>query len=101
EIWQRLVPPGERRAIRDEELREIADRFEMTGGSMRNVVLDACFRTVARGGTALTVRDLIAGVAREYQKISRPVTSGEFGPFYEWARNDVIAPGAEEVPAEA
>jgi hypothetical protein len=100
QIWQRLLPSGERRAIGDEELREIADRFEMTGGSMRNVVLDACFRTVARGATALTVRDLIAGIAREYQKISRPVTSGDFGRFYEWAMDDVIAPRAEEAPAE-
>jgi hypothetical protein len=101
EIWQRLLPGGERRDVSDDELRELSDRFELTGGNIRNVVLDACFRAVDRGDAALTLRLLVAGTAREYQKISRPVTRGDFGRFYQWAMEDVIAPGGAAVPAGA
>jgi hypothetical protein len=64
----------------------------LPGGSIRNVVLDACFRALDEGAETVTVRHVIASVAREYQKSSRPVTQGEFGPFYEWAMRDVVMP---------
>jgi hypothetical protein len=94
EIWQRLLPRGEHNRIPAEDLNEVAQRFLLTGGNIRNVVLDACYRVLERGQDTVTTREVIAGTAREYQKTSRPVTRGDFGRFYDWAMEDVIAPGS-------
>jgi hypothetical protein len=97
EIWSRLLPKRARAAIGDADLRELADRFELTGGNIRNVVLDACFRAIEEDEGVVTLRHLVAGTAREYQKNARPVTRGDFARFYEWAMEDVIGPGTGAV----
>ena len=74
------------------DLDDIALRFELTGGNIRNVVLDACFRALDAGSTSVSLRHLIASIAREYQKTARPVTRGDFGRHYDWAMRDVVAP---------
>ena len=91
-LWNRLLPAGTRRAVPSDDLDEFAQRFELTGGNIRNVVLDACYRAVERDDATVTTRDLAAGVAREFQKSGRPVMRGEFGRYYDWAMQDVIAP---------
>lgn len=101
-IWERLLPEGGKRAVAPADLDEMAQRFELTGGSIRNVVLDACFRAIEEGeGRPLTSRHLVASAAREYQKLARPVTRGDFGRFYEWAMADVVAPPAAAVARSA
>jgi hypothetical protein len=95
-IWDRLLPASSRNTVGEQELLEIAQRFELTGGNIRNVVLDACYRALEQDATIVTVRHLVASAAREYQKLSRPVTRGDFGRFYEWAMEDVIAPAAPD-----
>jgi len=100
-IWNRLLPSSQKSAVSQEDVDEIAQRFEMTGGNIRNVVLDACFRALGEGDDQpVTSRHVIASTARELQKLSRPVTRGEFGRFYDWAMEDVIAP-PEVVPSGA
>lgn len=91
-LWNRLLPAGTRRAVPSDDLDEFAQRFELTGGNIRNVVLDACYRALERDDATVTTRDLAASVAREFQKSGRPVMQGEFGPYYDWAMQDVIAP---------
>jgi len=92
-IWERLLPTGEHRSVSPEDLDEFAQRFDFTGGDIRNVVLDACYRALAEEGDAsVTTRHLAASTAREFQKAGRPVMHGEFGRFYEWAMQDVVAP---------
>lgn len=93
-IWARLLPGGERRIVTDGEIGELAQRFELSGGNIRNVVVDACYRALADGRERVGMRDLGASVAREYQKMSRSVTRGEFGRFYEAAMQDVVEPVA-------
>lgn len=95
-IWGRLLPESSRDSVGEDELREIAQRFELTGGNIRNVVLDACYRALEQDATVVSTRHLVASAAREYQKLSRPVTRGDFGRFYEWAMEDVIAPAAPD-----
>lgn len=95
-IWEGLLPDPSRHSVTPAELEALAERFELSGGNIRNVVLDACFRAVKTKERRLTVRHLVASAAREYQKIGRSVSRGEFGPvFYEWAMEDVIAPATE------
>ena len=100
ELWERLLPDESRDAVSARDLDEVAERFELTGGDIRNVVLDACYRAIEDEDRLVTTRHLIASTAREFQKVSRPVTQGDFGRFYEWAMADVIAPPAPAAPAE-
>jgi energy-coupling factor transporter ATP-binding protein EcfA2 len=70
--------PEEIRAV----LKPVAERFDLTGGNLKNVLLDATFRAVsaaADGTPVLTTRDLILGVAREYQKDGKSVSVATFG----------------------
>lgn len=91
ELWRRSLDDWE--GLSDDDLRKVADRFSLTGGSIRNVAVESMFRALAKDRDTLALRDVIASTAREYQKVGRPVTKGEFGEeFYGWAVADVIAP---------
>lgn len=92
-IWAGLLPNPSRHTVSPAELAQLAQRFELSGGNIRNIVLDGCFRAMKTPDRQLTVRHLVAGTAREYLKIGHPVSRGEFGQvFYEWAMEDVISP---------
>ena len=91
-LWNRLLPQGARRGVSAQDLDEIAQRFDMSGGNIRNAVLDACYRAIEEGQAAVTTRHLAASVAREFQKSGRPVMQGEFGRYYDWAMQDVVVP---------
>ena len=91
-LWKRSLPFSAA-DIADSDLRAIAERFNFTGGSVRNVAIDAAFRALAAGRNAITVRDLIDSIAREYQKLGKPITQGDFGEqFYTWVVQDILAP---------
>jgi hypothetical protein len=62
-------------------LKPIADRFDLSGGNLKNVVLDAAFRAVANQQPVPTVsvRELLLGVARELQKEGKPISVVTFG----------------------
>ncbi|QUQ65626.1 ATP-binding protein [Kutzneria sp. CA-103260] len=92
-IWQGMFPAGMRYPDGD-ELAELAARFPMSGGSIKNIVLDAAFRALRSdpAASAVGVRDLVISVGREYQKLGLPVTPGEFGrPFYGWVERELLA----------
>ena len=90
-----LFPPGVGRP-EDGDLRGMAERFNLAGGSLKNIVLDAAFRALTAtvqddGAPAITVRHLVAATAREYQKLGRPLTRGEFGEaYYGWVERDIL-----------
>ncbi len=76
------------------ELHALTDRFKLSGGSFKNIVLDAAFRALANANgqkPVLTLRWLVDGVAREYQKLGRPLTRTEFGEeFFKWVETDIL-----------
>jgi AAA+ superfamily predicted ATPase len=86
-IWQGLFPDGVLRPA-DDELEALAERFNLTGGRIRNVVVDAVFRSVAESNgdrPAVTLRQLVAAIGADYRKAGAPVTRGEFGDeFASW-----------------
>jgi hypothetical protein len=88
-----LFPPGLQRPS-DDELMLLTERFKLAGGSLKNVVLDAAFRALTGkngGPLAITSRHLAAGVAREYQKLGRPITRSEFGDdFFNFVDEDIL-----------
>lgn len=99
-IWKKLLPPAAQRDFDDQQLRKLAARFEITGGNIRNVVLDAMFRSYAARSPVLTLRQIIDGMARECQKLGRPILAPEFGEqYYPWVVEDILDPKPVSNPA--
>jgi hypothetical protein len=95
-IWHGMFPEGLRHPD-DDQLAELAARFPLSGGSIKNIVLDAAFRAMRADPTtaAVSVRDLVVSAGREYQKLGLPVVPGEFGqPFYGWVERELLGDGA-------
>lgn len=96
-IWKKLTPSIEHRDFDDQQLARLAPRFELSGGNIRNIVLDAMFRACSSEQNTLTLRHLAGGIGREYQKLGRPITSSEFGEtFYNWIVQDLLDPAPEQ-----
>ena len=82
-IWRGMFPAGIQ-PPQDEELRGLAAQVKLPGGSIRNIVVDAAFRALAgssRDGK-IELRHLVLATAREYQKLGRLPSQGEFGQWY-------------------
>ncbi|HEY0606888.1 MAG TPA: ATP-binding protein [Herpetosiphonaceae bacterium] len=95
EIWHATLPHAV--APAPEAIEELARQFRLTGGNIKNIALDAAFRACAAQERRISKRHLVAGIAREYEKLGRPITKGEFGEqFYAWAEQDVLNPRAAD-----
>ena len=99
---RQLVDPVLRRMSGDEirqllmvELRTLSGSFPLAGGNIKNIVVDAAVRAMSTTGAGVPVimlRHLIASTAREYQKLGKPITPGEFGEtFYQWVAEDILS----------
>jgi SpoVK/Ycf46/Vps4 family AAA+-type ATPase len=66
----------------DVDLAWLAKQFELSGGAIRNAVIDAAFLAAA-DDTSIGMPHLVRGVARELQKLGRLVTSNSFGPWFD------------------
>jgi hypothetical protein len=95
-IWRGVFPEG-LHGLSDDELNLLADQFRLAGGSIRNIVVDAAFRSLAGARDEpprVRLRDVVASTAREYQKLGKPITKGEFGEqFYGWVQEDLLLNG--------
>ena len=74
-IWEKTMPDSMPR--RDLDLELMANRFELAGGSIRNIVLSAAFLG-AEDGRCVTMEHLLRATRQEYQKMGKVVTQGEF-----------------------
>jgi AAA+ superfamily predicted ATPase len=92
-IWNKTFPAGVEHPP-EPEIRALAERFRVPGGSIRNIVLDAAFRAMATAGTdrpVITLRHLVLSIAREYQKLGKPITKGEFEvEYYSWVESELL-----------
>jgi AAA+ superfamily predicted ATPase len=97
-IWRGMFPPEINRPS-DEELNSLAETFRLPGGSIRNIVVDAASRALgeANGAApAINLRHLALSTAREYQKLGKPITKGEFGmTFFDWIREEILMNATE------
>jgi len=86
-IWRGLFPEAVGRPS-DEELEALAERFNLSGGRIRNVVVDAVFRSVAETNgdhPVVTLRRVVEAIGADFRKAGAPVTTGEFGDeFASW-----------------
>ena len=79
-LWLRLA--GTDAPIADDvDFALLAERFELTGGAIRNCALAAA-HAAARDGTAIHMRHLVAAIAREYVKLGQPVRKVLFGDLH-------------------
>lgn len=68
-IWERIFPPAVPRDP-DVDLDLLAERFAITGGSIRNVALAAAYLAAA-DGAPIAMRHLLHATRREYQKMGK------------------------------
>jgi len=79
-LW-RAVMPEQAPLDRDLELGLVAERFELSGGSIRNAAMTAAY-LAAHEDRPIALRDTAHAVARELEKTGRPATRAEFGDLY-------------------
>ena len=60
----------------------MARQFRITGGNIKNIALSAAFMAADHGGS-ITMEVLIYATKREYQKIGRLCTEGDFLQYFE------------------
>jgi hypothetical protein len=73
ELWRRLVP-AEAAPEAPVDVRALAERFDMTGGYIKNAIVRAAV-IAARAGRRLTADDLWAGALNEYAEMGKVMPS--------------------------
>jgi SpoVK/Ycf46/Vps4 family AAA+-type ATPase len=77
-IWDQAIPAAA--PVADLDVEFLASRFELSGGSIRNVALSAAF-LAAEAGTAITMAAVLLAVQAELHKLGRLVASEDFGDY--------------------
>lgn len=78
-IWAKIWP-AETPCAPDLDLNGVAQRFEITGGNVRNIALAAAF-LAADEDQPVNMRHLARAIRREYQKMGKVIVDGEFEDF--------------------
>jgi hypothetical protein len=91
-----MFPPTLERPS-DDDLHRLAKSFKLSGGSIKNIVLDAAFRAISDQQDqklerpVLTIRHMVLATGREYQKLGKPITRSEFiDEFYGWLEGNIF-----------
>ena len=91
QIWKLM--PSEAPQADDIDVHFLAERFRLSGGSIRNCSLAAAFMA-ADAGTPIGMEHLVRAVALEYNKLGRLTIEADFERFLE-----VIKPTTGAFPA--
>ena len=81
-IWEKIWPAETPRSP-ELDLSIMAGRFELAGGSIRNIAVAAAF-LAANDGQGIEMGHLLHATQREYQKMGKVVVDGEFGEYAEF-----------------
>jgi ATP-dependent 26S proteasome regulatory subunit len=84
-IWQKSFPESAPLA-KDIDLAFLAQQFKITGGNIKNIALSAAFLAV-EDSRMVTMEHLIRATKREYQKMGKLCTEGDFGRYFELVRS--------------
>jgi SpoVK/Ycf46/Vps4 family AAA+-type ATPase len=84
-IWQGIFPK-EAPLRNDVDLTFMARQFKITGGNIKNIALSAAFLAAEDGGS-ITMETLIRGTKREYQKMGKLCTEGDFAHYFELVKS--------------
>jgi SpoVK/Ycf46/Vps4 family AAA+-type ATPase len=75
-IWETIWPEETPRRA-DVDFDHVARRFEIAGGNIKNIALAAAFLAADNGG-AVNMQHVLHATRREYQKMGKVVSRGEF-----------------------
>ncbi len=78
-LWDRCLGTALPRAA-DLDLAFCAERFELTGGSIRSCAVTAAY-LAADADRPVAMSDVVASIHQEYRKLGRLVSENEFGPY--------------------
>lgn len=78
EIWESCLPPELPREELDLDF--LARQFELTGGMIKNVVLNACVLAL-REESVLGMRQMFLAVRMEYRKMERSISEEAWGAY--------------------
>jgi hypothetical protein len=81
-IWERVFPPA---AALDDVDNGSLSRLEVTGGNIRTIAVNAAFLAAA-DARPIGMSHVMRAAAREYAKLSKTVSSAEFGSWVTVAR---------------
>ena len=84
-LWELLLPPEAPRGD-DVDLAFLAQRFELSGGGIRNAAIAAAV-LAASEGVAIGMGQLVRGVAMEYAKHGRLTLAADFERFHDLVRS--------------
>jgi ATP-dependent 26S proteasome regulatory subunit len=80
-IWN-IHFPEEAPCGDDIDLEFLARQFRLAGGNIKNIVINASFLAAA-DGMRIDMKHLIHATMREFQKMGKFCTKGDFGNYYE------------------
>lgn len=78
-IWERVFPSN---APTDRLELAFLSRLDLSGGNIRSIALNAAFLAAAQQ-VPIGMPDVMRAAAREYAKLSKPISAAEFGPYYD------------------
>ncbi len=71
-LWEKIFA-GQFKPSAETNLRELAERYELSGGSMINVFRFSTIKAMQRGSPIIKQEDLITGIRKEFQKYGRTI----------------------------
>ena len=74
-LWRDNFTSPAFRLAADVDLTKLADAYELSGGSIVNVLRHACLKAVVRPEPVITAQDLLIGVRKELHKDGRSAPS--------------------------
>jgi SpoVK/Ycf46/Vps4 family AAA+-type ATPase len=84
-IWQNIFPQDA--PLSDSlDLKFMAKQFKITGGNIKNIALSAAFLAAQSGGVIET-EHLIQSTRREYLKMGKLCTEGEFARYFDMVKS--------------
>jgi len=81
-IWKQHLPASAP-VSSDVDFGFLARRLNITGGNIKNVVINAAFLAAANSGV-IHMEHFVRAARREYEKIGRLCTEAEFAPYQAW-----------------
>jgi SpoVK/Ycf46/Vps4 family AAA+-type ATPase len=84
-IWQTIFPV-EAPLSKDLDLKFMARQFKITGGNIKNIALNAAFLATLNGGV-ISTETLIKATKREFQKIGKLCTEGDFAQYFDLVKS--------------
>ena len=80
-IWERVFPPGAHAS--EVDCAFLARRFQLTGGHIRSIALNAALQAAARDDVHVAMRDVVIATKRELDKLDRKAGRDAFGPWWD------------------